>query len=226
MVDVSIKCSRTATELLTELKKLQLKPGGGLRQAIGKTVRSLQRKKFLEETQAKLERYQSILNTRILTKLDAHTVKQDSRFSDLDQSTRDLAIALSKGLNTVQGLLAEHTVAIQTHVDYRISDLKKKEAKQRALQVFKDSLFFPEIFARQENIAKSHEGTCHWIFGTPRSGSESSSASDPDNDTVDSDATIDTNGQPYVGDGHDDARPQAWSNFKDWLLEDSSNPYW
>jgi len=165
---VSKKCSTTATALLSELEKLQLKPGTGLVQAFKKTTRAVRRKTIIAEIEKKLEMYQSILNTRILSKLDAHAIQQIEQSRKLDQSVRDLAMALSQGRNTVAQLLDDQAVVIQEHIDRRFDDQAYEEAMQRAQQQFKDSLFFPDIFARQDDIPKSHEGTCHWIFDSPQ----------------------------------------------------------
>lgn len=126
-------------------------------------MRAELRKKFLKETQKKLEKYQSILDTSILSKLDAHAIEQVEQFKILDQSIKNLAIGLSEGRNTFAQLHAEN-VAFREHFDRRTED----QAIQRAQQQFKDSLFFPEIFARQEEIHNSHKGTCSWIFDTPK----------------------------------------------------------
>ena len=204
VIDVSKKCSATAAELLSELEKVKLDLKGGLRQAIGKSVRAIRKKKFLTETEKKLEKYQSILNTRILSKLDAHAIRQTEQFDMLDQSVKVLADALSQGRNTVTQLLASQTTAISEHVDRRMSNQAHAEALQRAQQHFKDSLFFPEIFARQDDISTSHEGTCRWIFGTPGGDSDSHSE-----------------GESVA----EDIRAQPWSSFVEWL-EKGEDVYW
>ncbi|KAL8977889.1 MAG: hypothetical protein Q9205_006405, partial [Flavoplaca limonia] len=76
VVEVSKKCSETASKILTELNKLQRDPKGGFRDSVAKGLRSLRKKQFLTETQAKLNSYREILNTRILSKLDYHALQQ------------------------------------------------------------------------------------------------------------------------------------------------------
>jgi hypothetical protein len=70
---------------------------------------------------------------------------------------------VNQGQNTVAKLLADHGQAICAHID------RQTEADRdlRAQQQFKNSLFFPEILARQEQIPEAHRGTCRWIFQLP-----------------------------------------------------------
>lgn len=204
VIEVSKECSATAAALLSELENLQLKPGSSVFQAFKKTTRAVRRKTIIAETEKKLEKYQNILNTRILSKLDAQSIQQIEQSRTVDQSVRDLAIALREGRNTVAQLLADQTVIIQEHVDRRFDDQAYKGAMQRAQQQFKDSLFYPEMFARQDDIPKSHEGTCHWIFKSPQAISSNISMG---------------------GDRTGNAKSYPWSNFAEWLEKDEDT-YW
>lgn len=204
VIEVSKECSVTATALLSELENLQLKPGSSMFQASKKFIRTVRRKAFIAETEKKLEKYQNILNTRILSKLDAQSIQQIEQSRSIDQSVKDLAMALRKGRNSVAQLLADQTVIIQEHVDRRFDDRAYKEAMQRSQQQFKYSLFYPEIFARQDDIPESHEGTCHWIFKSPQAISNSKSIG---------------------GDRAGNAKSHPWSNFAEWL-EKHEDIYW
>ncbi|KAL8827522.1 MAG: hypothetical protein Q9191_003134 [Dirinaria sp. TL-2023a] len=208
VVDVSRKCSETAAELCSELKKLRLDPQGGLRQSMSKSLRAMQKKKFLTESQEKLDKYQNVLNTRILSKLDTHAIQQIGELQTLDQSVKDLALALSQGFNTVTQLLAIETVPIKQHIDRRFEDQAHSEAIRRVQKQFKDGLFFPEIFARQDDIPKSHEGTCHWIFASNKVETRGELRSDSD-----------------VESNPESARSLPLSDFTDWL-ENGAEPYW
>ena len=205
VVEVSKKCSVIAKELLTELRKLQAEPGDGLLQAIKKGTRAVRRKSAIKEIEKKLGKYQDVLHTRILSKLDAHAVQQTANFETLDQNVKDLAVQLSQGRNAFDQSLNNQTVTLQTQLDQRFDHQGHVQTNERVKQQFKDSLFFPEMFARQDDIPKSHEGTCHWIFGPPRVGpSDSSDDEDPDRD----------------------APALPWDNFKTWLGNDEDIYWW
>lgn len=198
VIEVSKKCSAIANELLAELRKLQAEPGDGLLQAIKKGTRAVRRKGVIKEIEKKLGKYQDILNTRILSKLDAHAVQQNAKFETLDQNVKDLAIRLSQEHNAFAQSMTNQTVALRTQLDRRLDNQVHTEAIERMKQRFKDSLFFPEMFARQDDIPKSHEGTCHWIF-------------DPSQ----------TNPIKYS-----DGKVPPWDSFTTWLSNDEDIYWW
>ena len=175
VIGVSEKCSKTAAELLSELSKLKRGPGDGFRQVVGKTVQAFRRKKFLTETQKRLESYRDILNIRILSRLDFRTVLHDERFDKLDETIKKLVVALNEGRNTYAKLIADQTVNITTHIDLRHDQMNQKEASRRLRDEFIESLFYPEISSRFDNIARSHDGTCQWFFESSNSRTDTES---------------------------------------------------
>ena len=162
--DISEQCSKTAEDLLAELAKARLELGGGRRQAIVKGIRALRRKRFVADSQEKLETYQRVLDTRILVRLNAQSIQQAKNFHDLDQNVKDLATALHEGRNTVEKLLAFQSLEIREHVDRRFNEYAQMDQDLKTQAQFKQSLFFSEIYSRQDNIHTAHEGTCRWIF--------------------------------------------------------------
>ena len=203
VIEVSKKCSAIAKELLAELRKLQSEPGDNLLQAIKKGTRAVRRRGAIKEIEKRLRKYQDILKTRILTKLDAHAVQQHENFETLDQNVKDLAIQLSQSHKIFAQSLNKQSVALRTQLDRRIDDHVHTQAIENLKQQFKDSLFFPEMFARQDEIAKSHEGTCRWIFDPPQvNPSDGSSGKDPN------------------------SAPRVWDNFSTWLGTDEDIYWW
>ena len=199
VIEASKKCSAIAKELLAELRKLQSEPGDGLLQAIKKGTRAVRRKGAIKEMEKKLGKYQDTLHTRILSKLDAHEVQRSAKFETLDQNVKDLANQYSQGQNAVTQLLDSQTI-------------------ERMKQQFKESLFFPEMFARQDDIPKSHKGTCHWIFGSSHIRSSDSSTS--------SDSFDDSDGSgSFVSSDNQDVPLHPWDNFMTWLSNDE-DIYW
>lgn len=192
---------------------MQQDPKGGFRQSLEKVILSWRKKRFLADTQDKLDRYREVLNTRILSKLDFHALQQIESYNKLDQTVKDLAVALSEGRITYEQLLATHTTVIKEHIDRRLDEKAHEEAKLRNWQQFKDSLIYPEIFARQHDIARSHKGTCCWIFGPTQAGNETESMRDSSNAS-------------FQCRDMEETRAQPWSNFKEWLEGDSNDPYW
>ena len=117
ILEISSKCSRTAAELLAELKTVQLDSRGGRLQALSKGLRAIRRKHFVEGTQKKLERYQQILDTRILVRLDTRSLQQAEDFQRCDQNVRDLVTALNHCHKTVAQLLAYQGQTLRDRID-------------------------------------------------------------------------------------------------------------
>lgn len=210
--DLSVKCSETAAELLTELEKLKLKPGVSFRQAVSKSVRAIRKKGFIDEVQKKLEKYQTILDTRILVELNSRSIQHRDDFQKLDRNARDLVIAMNEGRDTVAQLLADHGLAIRNHIDQGLDSHALKMSRVSAQQQFKDRLFFPEMFSRQDHIAEEHQGTYRWIFQPPHDG---------ESQEVDGGPAVTGKGNDVLrdeGEARDEHRKgQQGSNFVAWL---------
>ena len=129
----------------------------------------MRRKTFVKEMQDKLNKYQGILDTRILVRLHAGSIQHTKEFQSLDQNVQALIVAVGQGQNAVAALLADHSHSLRSHIDRRFDDHAQRDLDRRSQQQFKDSLFFPGIFSRQEQIREAHLETCCWIFCPPRS---------------------------------------------------------
>ena len=158
VLDLSQKCSDLGKELLRELDKLKLEKGR-LRQAILKSVRAHRQKAAIKEKQDLLNKYQRVLDTRILGRLDARSVKETLDVRCLDQSVQQLVHELEQGNSTVAQLLSNHKEIL-----HRIEGKLESNTRTTANQQLLDSLFFPEIDSREDQIQDAFDGTCHWIF--------------------------------------------------------------
>ncbi|KAL8877749.1 MAG: hypothetical protein Q9198_004291 [Flavoplaca austrocitrina] len=158
VLDLSNKCSKLGKELLSELDKFRLEKGS-LRQAILKSVRAYRGKAATKEKQDLLDKYQRMLDTRILRRLDARLLKETQDVRCLDQSVQQLVHQLEQGNNTVAQLLANHK-DILDRIEGKLDNTPRTTAHQQVL----DSLFFPEIDSREDQIQDASDGTCHWIF--------------------------------------------------------------
>lgn len=220
IVELSMECSQTAAELLTELEKLKAKPGVSFRQAVSKSLKAIRRRGFIDEVQRKLEKYQTILDTRILVELNSKSIQQGDDFQILDQNVQDLVIAMTQGRDTAAQLLADHGLAIRNHIDQGLVNHALMMSRVSAQQQFKDSLFFPEMFSRQDHIAEEHQGTYRWIFQPPHDG---------ESQKVDGEPAVTGKGSDVIrddGEARDDRKKgRQWSNFVAWL-EYGKGIYW
>lgn len=161
--DLSTKCSVVAEDLLAELKTLKLEQSG-FRHAIKKSFRVIKQRVSLKEKQALLEKYQQVLDTRILLRLDSRSLKEAQNFHTLNQDVRNLVMALEQGHRTFARVLADHSQDLKEHIDKGFEKQRQVTAESSAHQKLLKSLFFPEIVSRQEQISEAFKGTYQWIF--------------------------------------------------------------
>ncbi|KAL8940098.1 MAG: hypothetical protein Q9216_003007 [Gyalolechia sp. 2 TL-2023] len=165
ILELSKKCSRVAKGLVSELNKLNL-DDRGLFQVITRSVQTIRRKKYLDEQRDLLERYQSALDSRILKRLDARLLKQICDIHQLDQRVQDLVSAVEKGQRTFAELMTKESRGIKDHFDKKFDSHVRTTGEQYTYDRLRESLYFPEIMSRQEQVPTAFEGTCSWIFDT------------------------------------------------------------
>ncbi|KAL8838532.1 MAG: hypothetical protein Q9170_002112 [Blastenia crenularia] len=168
ILELSNKCSKLARDLLEELGKLRPEREG-VREALTKGFRALRRKALLKEKQELLEKYRRILDTRILVRLDARSLKDKQDIKNLDQGVQDLVLAVEQIRSTFKDLVTNEGQQIKDHFDDKFDNHARAQEKRQAHKIFCDSLFFPEIESRQEQVQEAFEGTCRWVFDSSAS---------------------------------------------------------
>ncbi|KAI4219713.1 MAG: hypothetical protein L6R36_008128 [Xanthoria steineri] len=144
IVKLSAECTKVAEDLLVELRKFRLEQSG-LWHALTKSVRILRRKAILTEKQELLEKYRRDLKS-------------------LEQGVQSLALGLEQGHNTVAQILADGNRQLKEHIDMKFDSHAKATEDRIPHTRLLESLFFPDIVAREEQISDAFEGTCRWIF--------------------------------------------------------------
>lgn len=141
------------------------------RDFVRKLMKSLVKQKFIKDVQKKLQSYQELLDTAILVNLDARSIRQSDDFESLSQEIKGLALALANGQSTFKQLVQDDGILTRNHIDHEMQstrDLIVEESNRRLLRVEHESLlqslFYPEITVRQENISEPYNGTCEWLF--------------------------------------------------------------
>ncbi len=163
IVKLSAECTKVAEDLLVELRKLSLEQSG-LWHALTKSVRIIRRKARLTEKQGLLEKYRHVLDTRVLIRLDARSLKDTQDLKSLEQGVQSLALGLEQGHNTVAQLLADGNRQLKEHIDMKFDSHAKATEDRISHTRLLESLFFPDIVAREQQISDAFEGTCRWIF--------------------------------------------------------------
>lgn len=250
VVELSKLCSDTANDLVKELGKFKLDSRHGLRQTLKKGIQSRWKGKF-DEIQKKLEKYQKILDTRILAWLQASSIKHTEAFNALEKNVQGLLNSFRQGQGIFDQHLTDQGKITREHVDRQLESynqasrdrLEQQTLKQRLLE----SLFFPEILSRKEQIADAHRGTCSWIFGPPKSNDTGHGKIDDDICELDDDEERyskdfeargneqaaeladndeeENNGDKYAKSSRSSVSTQPWPDFLDWL-EHGQGVYW
>ena len=107
------------------------------------------------------------------------------------------------------------------HIDQRLDDHAQASRDLQAQQQFKNSLWFPQVFSRRDDITEAHQGTYRWIFQPPDgSGSAESHESRLERAENSQDAWR----REFEFRGPIEQR-QQWPNFVTWL-EHGEEIYW
>lgn len=165
------KCSAIAKDLVAELEKLKVSGPHRKRQVIEKTIKTIWKKTAIDDIQKRLDDCRKILDHRVLIELrkrfDLLSVQQKEGFQSLDLRVQTIIISLAQGPKTfeqLKTLIQNETQSVKELVTNELqqhrTDLAQKDYRQR----FLDSLWFPEIYRRQETIHEAHEKTFQWIY--------------------------------------------------------------
>lgn len=124
----------------------------------------------MKETQVKLDRHTQTLDTLILIRLDTRSLRNSQDLDTLDRDVRGLALRIEQGVNTTARLLADQASQILDHFDQRFDERERCHCEteiDQARERFKNSVFFPDIEAREDEVKQAFEGTCRWVFDPP-----------------------------------------------------------
>lgn len=166
LLDLCMDCTKKADELLTEFQKIQSNTQGGLRQAFRNGIKAVRKKEYFKKSQKELESFRKILLTRLLIRLDGRSVEQRQDFSTLGQVVQDLVVARNQGPKAIEQLLNNNAQLLRDHIDHCFDREAQLSRRSKLERQFVDSLFFPDIYAREEQISDQHQGTCQWIFSS------------------------------------------------------------
>ncbi|MCJ1471611.1 hypothetical protein MMC13_000251 [Lambiella insularis] len=111
-----------------------------------------------DEIQKKLECYQKTLNTCLLARLQATSIEHTQGVQSLHKKLQDILISFGR----------------------KSRDQADRELLDQQLLQSENSLFFPVILPRQQQIPDAHMGTCRWIFSHPKGSIYGCSSSNHD----------------------------------------------
>lgn len=180
--DVADKCLTTASDLQNKLTKLRKGTRDGLTAGIKKLSKTWRHKKGIEDIERKMEKYQTILHTNILNNMSreqaALILDQQDRFDRLDDTLKTFLQRFVDGYKSLSDLISaeesqtrmaitQGSQRVKDHVDDRLGALRNDQWSESRRQRLLDSLKFPEMNFRRNDIENSHEGTFDFAFSDP-----------------------------------------------------------
>ncbi|KAJ8131506.1 hypothetical protein O1611_g2118 [Lasiodiplodia mahajangana] len=198
---LTVKCTSEADELLGLLK--YVRGYGEDISSIRATFRAARKEKRIKELHGSLKEDQNTLNQMIsetlLPSINSLTVLQSNEFANINSTGQKLIkeqIEQRKIQEDRHTIVAGGLDSIQHNMQLR----NNTDDQARLWRELLESLWFPEIDQRQNQIKEPAPSTLDWLFTPPKL--ESGSGEDEDRET-----------------------DSEWSNFKEWLCQDTST-YW
>ncbi|KAI1738250.1 hypothetical protein F4680DRAFT_450330 [Xylaria scruposa] len=223
VTELTARCASKADELLSLLEYVR---GFGKNiSSIRATLRAVKKGKQIEKLHSSLAEdrvaLDQMISQKLLSSIDILTVAQSKEFSNLSLFVQRLIgdlVEQRKAQEVNNDILAGKLDSVRSDVQLRFSEADRIMMREKVLE----SLFFPEIDQRQSEIKEPAPDTLEWLFGpTSEAGSTSSGESEwytePDFDSEEGSENDSAS---------DEGRSQPpWSNFRQWLREDTSM-YW
>lgn len=93
--------------------------------------------------------------------------RQDEGFQSLDDKVQRLILAIAQGqhnFDDIKMLLTTHDASTKQHISNEFEKQRVRLAVEDNRKRLLESLYFPEISARQEEVKEAHSKTFRWIF--------------------------------------------------------------
>ena len=176
---IAVKCRDQAAKLQFELKKLSPLQAGGLRSKVLKTWRSTFKTGPVNDIRNRLLDVQRVLDTKILVGLHQRSkqiaLDQEDAFSELHDQLQHFIARLASGFfksdqvirseaTRTRNLVTSEHASTRDHITKTLRNLQLGQTADQRKQALIQSLLFPEIKLRQEQIDDAHERTFEWIF--------------------------------------------------------------
>ncbi|KAM0345605.1 hypothetical protein ACHAPU_006258 [Fusarium lateritium] len=243
-------CKAAAASLEEELQLVTgMNKKNKMIKALHATLRASSHRKKIERLEASLSGYRHLMETEMLSHLcsrsDAIQIQQKQGFRDLDKDTQNLVVKIAQGHTKLEDLvraahaetheaIAQSLGATKAHVTTELQTLENSGRTEAQRQAFLQSLRFPEINQRYNDLMSSRDATFRTVFssyddmrsdvGSSYGTSEISASELGHNDSTDerSDASETNDEWPTDEDSDREDVCQTWAPFTDWLQ--SSEP--
>ncbi|KAL9114736.1 MAG: hypothetical protein Q9227_001415 [Pyrenula ochraceoflavens] len=183
--DVAKKCLAISDDLHIKLLKLKKKDTDGLTATLKKQLKTLWHRRDIEKIEQKMEKFQNILQSTVLTyelRGQAKIILNQQEYYDrLDATLQTFLQRLAEGCSSLSDLIRseedrtrweiqQNTRHVKDHLDDRLDSLQDDQASERQRQRLLQSLKFPNMNARRNDIDNVEEGT--FSFALENDGAE------------------------------------------------------
>ncbi|KAK7408212.1 hypothetical protein QQX98_009621 [Neonectria punicea] len=234
LADIAEACRTAAKELRTELRFVTgLHEKGSLLKAINATLRASSHRKKIERLELSLFRYRQVMETEMMSHLcsrsDAIELQQKKDFNDLAMDVQSLVLHIAQGHTKLEDLVkAEHDVtrqaiaqetvktqgAINTHVTAEVRALGTSAATEAQRKSFLQSLKFPEVNQRYNDLMNSRDASFKRVFASYK---EMTSNGDESKTTRESKSKDPSTTERVLSE-----IDKAWAEFVGWLQSSDS----
>ncbi|KAL8919862.1 MAG: hypothetical protein Q9208_006595 [Pyrenodesmia sp. 3 TL-2023] len=181
LIAIGRKCEDCAQALQHELGKLHAQPRSSLFAAARKTARSVWSRRKIEEISTQLETYRATLETSLLYQL-RHALLTHNNLASLETGLQHVVKCLADSNTSLAKLTTTGFDQLRIHTTSQIQGLEQRQQDQRMYDETMKSLFYPDIFSRQEQVDHEFDGiqnTYEWVFQQPETQDGSPSIESP-----------------------------------------------
>ncbi|KAJ3579080.1 hypothetical protein NPX13_g1486 [Xylaria arbuscula] len=218
------RCTSKADELLTLLEYVH--GSGEDISSVRAATRSFRKRRAIEELHLSLKESQDTLNHMIsqelLPAIDLLKVQQSVEFANISS----IGQKLIKEQIEQRKVQEVHNATVTHKLDHIQQDMQlhvDEADRQKRREKFLESLWFPQIDQRRNEIKPPAPTTLEWFFGVESTTDSESDRSSGSEGASDEDSTLyNSQWDGYRGGNINQPR---WPNFRQWLREDAST-YW
>ncbi|KAI1363337.1 hypothetical protein F5Y08DRAFT_340732 [Xylaria arbuscula] len=218
------RCTSKADELLTLLE--YVRGSGEDISSVRAATRSFRKRRAIEELHLSLKESQDTLNHMIsqelLPAIDLLKVQQSVEFANISS----IGQKLIKEQIEQRKVQEVHNATVTHKLDHIQQDMQlhvDEADRQKRREKFLESLWFPQIDQRRNEIKPPAPTTLEWFFGVESTTDSESDRSSGSEGASDEDSTLyNSQWDGYRGGNINQPR---WPNFRQWLREDAST-YW
>ncbi|KAH8898808.1 hypothetical protein GQ53DRAFT_602847, partial [Thozetella sp. PMI_491] len=183
LLEAAQKCGDSATDLCTEVAKVNASWGkGSATRSVITSLKTIWKRRNLEKAEKTMLHWQRVMDSgllhRICSTTEAQALRNQGDFDKLDETLRRMIEEVARGHAKIVQAAAAESAAIQSHVTVEISKsqgllskelngLRLDAAAEAQREKLLKSLKFDLMNERENLIADSHSETFKWIYLPP-----------------------------------------------------------